>query len=52
MEIRLKELSKLGYRDNVARSLAINIVSKHCKHESKEQIFDLLTDLLEYPEKV
>ena len=50
MEIRLKELSKLGYTDNVARSLAINIISKHCKHSTKNEITSILTDLLEYPE--
>lgn len=50
MEIRLKELSKLGYTDNVARSLAINIISKHCKHNTKVEVTNILTDLLEYPE--
>ena len=38
MGIRLKDLSKLGYRDNVARSLVVDIVSKHCKYDTKEQI--------------
>ena len=38
MGIRLKDLSKLGYRDNVARSLVVDIVSKHCKYYTKEQI--------------
>ena len=51
MNIRLKELSKLGYTDNVARSLALGIVSKHCKHDSKEEIILILTDLLDNPEK-
>lgn len=51
MNIRLKELSKLGYTSNVARSLAINIISKHCKHESKEQVIATLSNLLQYPEK-
>ncbi|SHE78618.1 RtcB family protein [Dysgonomonas macrotermitis] len=51
MGIQLKELSKLGYTNNVARSLAINIVSKYCKHDSKEQILTTLSDLLENPEK-
>lgn len=35
MGIRLKDLSKLGYRDNVARSLAVALVGKYCKHETK-----------------
>ena len=50
MGIRLKDLSKLGYRDNVARSLVVDIVSKHCKHVTKEQIEKTLGDILEHPE--
>lgn len=51
MNIRLKELSKLGYTSNVARSLAVNIISKYCKYDSKEQIIATLSDLLHNPEK-
>lgn len=51
MEIRTKDLSKIGYTNNVARSKAINIINRHCKHDSKEAILSLLSDLLEYPEK-
>lgn len=51
MDIRPKELSKIGYTNNVARSLAINIISKHCKHDTKEQILITLCDLLQYPDK-
>lgn len=51
MGIRPKELSKIGYTNNVARSLAINIVNRHCKHNTKEEIISLLSDLLEYPDK-
>jgi tRNA-splicing ligase RtcB len=50
MNIRLKELSKLGYTDNVARSLIVNIVSKHCKHATKEQVMQTLEQLLETPQ--
>ncbi|KAB6389106.1 RtcB family protein, partial [Bacteroides xylanisolvens] len=50
MGIRLKDLSKLGYRDNVARSLVVDIVSKHCKYNTKEQIEMTLSDILEHPE--
>ena len=35
----------------MARSKAINIINRHCKHDSKEAILSLLSDLLEYPEK-
>ena len=45
MGIRLKDLSKLGYRDNVARSLVVDIVSKHCKYNTKEQIEMTLSDI-------
>lgn len=51
MNIRLKELSKLGYTNNVTRSLALGIISKYCKHTSKEELVTILTDILEYPEK-
>jgi len=51
MEIRLKELSKIGYTNNVARSLATMAISKHCKHTAKNEVLNLLTDLLAYPEK-
>jgi len=50
MGIQPKELSKLGYTNNVARSLAINTISKYCKHDSKEQITFILSDLLINPD--
>ena len=49
--IKPKELSKLGYTDNVARSLAIELVAKHCKHHSQEEIIRLLQDIIHSPEK-
>ncbi|NDW10178.1 RtcB family protein [Dysgonomonas sp. 520] len=51
MNIRLKELSKLGYTDNVARSLALGIISKNCKHSTKEEVLTILTDILQCPDK-
>jgi len=51
MGIQPKELSKLGYTNNIARSLAINIISKYCKHNTKEQVAAILSDLLDNPEK-
>ena len=51
MNIRTKELSKLGYTNNISRSLAVTIINKHCKHSPKEEIISILTDLLAYPEK-
>lgn len=51
MGIRTKDLSKIGYTNNVARSLAINITGKFCKHETKEQILATLIEVQESPEK-
>jgi tRNA-splicing ligase RtcB len=51
MNIQLKELSKIGYTDNVARSLALGIISKQCKHSTKEEVVAILTGLLENPEQ-
>lgn len=51
MGIPSKELSKLGYTNNIARSLAVNIINKHCKHNTKEQIVEVLCDLRDYPDK-
>ena len=45
-----KELSKLGYTDNVARSIAVEIINKHCKHYTKEQIANLLQHIIQKPE--
>ena len=48
--IKPKDLSKLGYTDNVARSLAIELVAKHCKHHTQEEIIQLLQDIIMFPE--
>ena len=50
MGIRLKDLSKLGYRDNVARSLIVDIVGKHCKHDTPKEIMETLSDILLNPD--
>ncbi|MVT09742.1 RtcB family protein [Chitinophaga tropicalis] len=49
--LRTKELSKLGYTDDRARSLVINIISKHFKHHTKEQLTAMLTAIKEHPEQ-
>lgn len=48
--LKTKELSKIGYTNDKARSLVINIISKHFKHHSKAEIIDLLRRILEQPE--
>lgn len=45
MGICLKDLSKLGYRDNVVCSLVVVFVGKYCKYEIKEQILVVLGDI-------
>lgn len=47
---KTKELSKLGYTQDVARSLVINILSKHFKHHSKMALTTLLTGIKNNPE--
>ena len=49
-KIQLKELSKLGYTDNVARTLATMIIGKHCKHTNKNDVINILKQLLATPE--
>ncbi len=48
---KTKELSKLGYTNDKARSLVINTVSKHFKHHTKQELIDLFTDIIQNPEK-
>lgn len=48
--IKLKELNRLGYTDNIARSMVTEIVAKHCKHKSEEEIIATLLNLQKHPE--
>ncbi len=48
--LKTKELSKLGYTNDIARSLAINILPKHFKYESKAAWIELLTNIKNNPE--
>jgi tRNA-splicing ligase RtcB len=47
--IKAKELSKIGYTNDQARSLVINIVSKYFKHHSKEELITMLMDIKARP---
>ncbi len=47
--LKAKELSKIGYTDDRARSLVINIFSKHFKHHTKDEAIKLLNDIKEHP---
>ena len=48
--IRPKELNRLGYTDDIARSMVTEIVAKHCKHKSEKEIIATLQDLQKHPE--
>ena len=50
--IKPKQLSKLGYTDNKARSIVIETVSKHCKHYTAEQIESVLQQVIQTPEAI
>ncbi|MBP1650122.1 MAG: hypothetical protein H6Q26_279 [Bacteroidetes bacterium] len=47
--LKAKELSRIGYTDDRARSLVINIFSKHFKHHTKEEAISLLNDIKDNP---
>jgi tRNA-splicing ligase RtcB (3'-phosphate/5'-hydroxy nucleic acid ligase) len=48
--LKAKELSKIGYTNDQTRSLVMNIVSRHFKHHSKEDLVTLLTAIKACPE--
>jgi tRNA-splicing ligase RtcB (3'-phosphate/5'-hydroxy nucleic acid ligase) len=47
--IKAKDLSKIGYANDVARSIAITLANRKLKHVAKQEILQLLTDLLQEP---
>lgn len=51
MGIHTKQLTRMGYHDHVARSLAVTLVAKYGKHRSDEEIERLLQDLRACPEQ-
>ena len=46
-----KALTRLGYNDNIARSIAMATIAKYCKHDSQEQILSILEDIIQQPEQ-
>ncbi|WP_207420541.1 RtcB family protein [Desertivirga brevis] len=48
--LRTKDLSKIGYTNDKARSLAINIFNKHFKYHTKSEQLETLSSLRERPE--
>lgn len=49
MSISPKELSKIGYTHDKARSMAQAVVSKHMKHATKNEVLKLLTHIKNNP---
>lgn len=50
IKIRGTDIKRLGIVDNRFKGLAINVLKKHFKHESREWQLKLLSDLYENPE--
>lgn len=49
--IKTKELKKLGFIDDISRSLAVGIIAKHCKHQTEQEVISHLEKLIATPEK-
>ncbi|MDR2038568.1 MAG: RtcB family protein [Bacteroidales bacterium] len=49
LSIRTKDLSKIGYTDNVARSIATIAINKHCKRRIKQEVLAELADVIQNP---
>ena len=49
--IKQKDLSTLGYTNDIARSMAIKLVAKYCKHQSLEEVILILQNIIQHPEK-
>lgn len=49
--IKAKELKRIGLADDIARSLAVGIIAKHCKHKSEQETIQVLSEVVESPEK-
>ncbi|WP_413670239.1 RtcB family protein [Mucilaginibacter sp. Mucisp86] len=47
--LKIKELTQIGYADNKQRSLAVNITGRHFKHYSKAEVIDLLSKIRQQP---
>ena len=48
--IQPKALTRLGYSDNMARSIAMATIAKYCKHDTQQQILSTLEDIVLHPE--
>lgn len=50
-KLKGKDLKKINYQSDTAKSLAIDIMAKHFKHLSKEEKLKILEDVLLHPEE-
>jgi len=48
--IQPKALTRLGYNDNMARSIAMTTIAKYCKHDTQQQVLLTLEDIVLHPE--
>ncbi len=49
-KLRGKDLDAINYRDNKARSIALDLVSKHYKYQSKAEKLQILKEVIEKPQ--
>jgi tRNA-splicing ligase RtcB (3'-phosphate/5'-hydroxy nucleic acid ligase) len=49
--IKSKDLSKIGYRNDVSRSIAITVAAKHYKHTPKDEVLQLFETVMHHPER-
>ncbi len=49
LRLKGKDLRIIGYKSEQAKSIAINIVSKHFKHARKDETLNILSNLLQNP---
>lgn len=49
--IQPKTLTRLGYVDNMARSIAMATIAKYCKHDTQARIISTLEEIIQNPER-
>lgn len=49
--LKTKELSKIGYNNDKARSLAVMLINRQLKHHTKAEIIEQLTAIREFPDR-
>jgi tRNA-splicing ligase RtcB len=49
LKIRGKEIRKLGLHDDTAISLAVNLAARHFRHDDKQEVLEMLQELISKP---